>query len=122
MQDKLATGVLTAIVALVMLLVVSMIAYILFQGIGMLFKPGFLTEAARANGTEGGIFYQLFDSFYMLFLTLIISVPIELGRCGVSGRVRAGRTHYHHRLHGDRDPLQPSLHRRGHVRLPGVFC
>ena len=79
MQDKLATGVLTAIVALVMLLVVSMIAYILFQGIGMLFKPGFLTEAARANGTEGGVAYQLFDSFYMLFLTLIISVPISLG-------------------------------------------
>lgn len=79
MQDKLATGVLTAIVALVMLLVVSMIAYILFQGIGMLFKPGFLTEAARSNGTEGGVAYQLFDSFYMLFLTLIISVPISLG-------------------------------------------
>ncbi len=79
MQDKLATGVLTAIVALVMLLVVSMIAYILFQGIGTLFKPGFLTEAARANGTEGGVAYQLFDSFYMLFLTLIISVPISLG-------------------------------------------
>lgn len=79
MQDKLATGVLTAIVALVMLLVVSMIAYILFQGIGMLFKPGFLTEAARSNGIEGGVAYQLFDSFYMLFLTLIISVPISLG-------------------------------------------
>nr|WP_229056454.1 phosphate ABC transporter permease PstA [Collinsella sp. D33t1_170424_A12] len=78
-QDRIATFVLTAIVAFVMLLVVSMVAYILYQGIGMLFHPGFLTEASRANGTQGGVAYQLFDSFYMLFLTLVISVPISLG-------------------------------------------
>ena len=78
-QDRIATFVLTAIAALVMLLVVSMVAYILYQGIGMLFRPGFLTEASRANGTQGGVAYQLFDSFYMLFLTLVISVPISLG-------------------------------------------
>ena len=77
-QDKIATGVLTAIVALVMFIVVAMIVYILWQGVGMLFQPGFLTEASRNNGTAGGVAYQLFDSFYMLFLTLLISVPISL--------------------------------------------
>jgi len=74
-QDRFATGVLTAIVAIVMLIVVSMVAYILFEGISTLFQPGFLTEPSRANGTQGGVLYQLFDSFYML----IISVPISLG-------------------------------------------
>ena len=78
-QDRIATGVLTAIVAIVMLIVVSMVAYILFEGISTLFQPGFLTQPARANGTQGGVLYQLFDSFYLLLITLGISVPISLG-------------------------------------------
>lgn len=78
-QDRFATGVLTAIVAIVMLIVVSMVTYILFEGISTLFQPGFLTEPSRANGTQGGVLYQLFDSFYLLLITLIISVPISLG-------------------------------------------
>lgn len=78
-QDRIATGVLTAIVAIVMLIVVSMVAYILFEGISTLFQPGFLTEPSRANGTQGGVLYQLFDSFYLLLITLGISVPISLG-------------------------------------------
>ena len=75
-QDRFATGVLTAIVAIVMLIVVSMVAYILFEGISTLFQPGFLTEPSRANGTQAGVLYQLFDSFSLLLITLIISVPI----------------------------------------------
>lgn len=78
-NDKIATGVLTLIVGLVMVVVVSMVLFILSQGISTLFKPGFLTEASRANGTQGGVAYQLFDSFYLLVLTLIISLPISLG-------------------------------------------
>ena len=45
-QDRIATGVLTAIVAIVMLIVISMVAYILFEGVSTLLKPGFLTEPA----------------------------------------------------------------------------
>lgn len=78
-QDRIATGVLTAIVAIVMLVVISMVAYILFEGVSTLLKPGFLTQPARANGTQGGVLYQLFDSFYLLLITLAISVPISLG-------------------------------------------
>ena len=78
-NDKIATGLLTLIVGLVMVIVVSMVLFILSQGIGTLFKPGFLTEASRANGTQGGVAYQLFDSFYLLVLTLVISLPISLG-------------------------------------------
>ena len=78
-MDKIATAVLTAIVALVMLIVVSMIAYILYEGASTLVKPGFLTMPSRSNGAAGGVAYQLFDSFYMLVLTLAISVPVSLG-------------------------------------------
>lgn len=78
-QDRIATGVLTAIAAIVMLIVISMVAYILFEGVSTLFQPGFLTQPSRANGTQGGVIYQLFDSFYLLLITLIISVPISLG-------------------------------------------
>lgn len=78
-NDKIATGVLTLIVGLVTVIVVSMVLFILSQGIETLFKPGFLTEASRANGTQGGVAYQLFDSFYLLILTLVISLPISLG-------------------------------------------
>ena len=77
--DRIATAVLAAIVGVVMLIVVSMVAYILFQGVGQLVKPGFLTEAARSIGTAGGVAYQLFDYFYLLVITLVISVPISLG-------------------------------------------
>ncbi len=77
--DKIATGVLGAIVAIVMVMVVSMVAYILIEGIQTLFSPGFLTEPSRSNGAAGGVAYQLFDSFYLLFLTLLISVPVSLG-------------------------------------------
>nr|WP_306792873.1 phosphate ABC transporter permease PstA [Collinsella urealyticum] len=78
-QDRIATGMLTAIIGLVLLIVVAMVIYILVQGAHVLVQPGFLTERSRANGTAGGVAYQLFDSFYLLFLTLIISVPISLG-------------------------------------------
>lgn len=89
-QDRIATGVLTAIVAIVMLIVISMVAYILFEDISTLFQPGFLTEPSRANGTQGGVLYQLFDSFYLLLITLIISVPISLG--GAVFRLSTRRT------------------------------
>ena len=78
-QDKVATGVLTVIIGLVLLIVVAMVGYILVEGASTLMQPGFLTERSRANGTAGGVAYQLFDSFYLLLLTLIISVPISLG-------------------------------------------
>lgn len=78
-NDRIATTVIIAIAVLVMLLVVCMVVYILEEGASTLIKPGFLTLPSRANGTEGGVAYQLFDSFYLLLLTLLISLPISLG-------------------------------------------
>ncbi len=78
-RDRVATGILTAIAILVMIIVVSMVAYILYEGASTLIKPGFLTTPSRSNGAAGGVAYQLFDSFYLLVLTLVISVPVSLG-------------------------------------------
>lgn len=77
-QDRLATGVLTAIAGLVLLLLAAIVAYILFRGLGKVFQPGFLVNDS-ADKTLPGIATQLFDSFYMLIITLVISLPISLG-------------------------------------------
>lgn len=77
--DRIATAVLTGIACFVMLIVVSMVAYILYEGLSTLLTPGFLTQPSRSNGAAGGVAYQLFDSFYLLVITLLISVPVSLG-------------------------------------------
>lgn len=77
-RDRLATGVLTAIAGLVLLLLAAIVAYILFRGLGKVFQPGFLVNDS-ADKTLPGIATQLFDSFYMLVITLAISLPISLG-------------------------------------------
>ena len=77
-QDRLPTGVLTAIAGLVLLLLAAIVAYILFRGLGKVFQPGFLVNDS-ADKTLPGIATQLFDSFYMLIITLVISLPISLG-------------------------------------------
>ena len=77
-QDRLATGVLTAIAGLVLLLLAAIVAYILFCGLGKVFQPGFLVNDS-ADKTLPGIATQLFDSFYMLVITLVISLPVSLG-------------------------------------------
>lgn len=77
-QDRLATGVLTAIAGLVLLLLAAIVACILFRGLGKVFQPGFLVNDS-ADKTLPGIATQLFDSFYMLIITLVISLPISLG-------------------------------------------
>ena len=77
-QDKIATGILTAIVGVVMVLVVAIIAYILIRGGMRALTPGFLTNTPT-DDVLPGIVYQLWDSFYLLLVTLVISVPISLG-------------------------------------------
>lgn len=77
-QDRFATGALTVIAGLVMLLVVAIIVYIIARGAGRALTPGFLTNPST-DDVVSGIVYQLWDSFYLLVVTLVISVPISLG-------------------------------------------
>ena len=78
-QDKIATVVLTAIVGFVIAVLAAIVLYILVSGAGKLFDISFLTGKPQQFKAGGGIGPELFNSFYLLFFTLLISVPISLG-------------------------------------------
>ncbi len=78
-QDKIATGILTAIVALILIALVAIIAYIVVSGACKLFDIHFLMAKPEQFKAGGGIGPELFNSFYLLILTLLISLPISLG-------------------------------------------
>ena len=79
MVDKAATGVLGAMVVAICVLLFSLIAYILVNGASKLFDASFLTGKPEQFKEGGGIGPELFNSFYLLVLTLAISVPVALG-------------------------------------------
>ena len=78
-QDKIAMGILTAIVVLILIALVAIIAYIVVSGACKLFDIHFLTAKPEQFKAGGGIGPELFNSFYLLILTLLISLPISLG-------------------------------------------
>ncbi|KRN32504.1 phosphate ABC transporter permease PstA [Weissella halotolerans] len=76
--DKVATIVLYVIAGSVILILAALLGYILIQGVPHL-SWHFLTAPATAFTAGGGIGVQLFNSFYLLFITMLISFPIALG-------------------------------------------
>lgn len=78
-EDKIATGVLMAIVAFIFVLLAALIVYIIASGAQKAFDPSFLTGKPEQFKEGGGIGPELFNSFYLLVLTMIISVPLSLG-------------------------------------------
>lgn len=78
-EDKIATGILTAIVAFIFILLAALIVYIIASGAQKAFDPSFLTGKPEQFKEGGGIGPELFNSFYLLVLTMIISVPLSLG-------------------------------------------
>lgn len=77
-MDRLATGVIYSLVAAVILILVTILGYILFNGVPDI-SWHFLTSAAQSFSAGGGIRDQLFNSLYLLVLTIIVSLPIGLG-------------------------------------------
>jgi phosphate transport system permease protein len=76
--DKIATSVIIAIAALIVLVLAGLLGYILFRGIGHI-SFHFLTSAPETIRKGGGIGPQLFNSIFLLVLTMIITIPIGLG-------------------------------------------
>ncbi|AVL00401.1 phosphate ABC transporter permease PstA [Pediococcus inopinatus] len=76
--DKLATTIIGLLVAVVVLILVSLIGYILVTGLPHV-SWHFLTSPSQSFLKGGGIGDQLFNSLYLLVLTLLISFPIALG-------------------------------------------
>ena len=76
--DKIATIILYIISAFIVTLLGAFILYILYKG-GSMLKPSFLFGKPKISGAGGGIGPQLFNSFYMLVISLIITIPIGIG-------------------------------------------
>lgn len=78
-QDRVATIVLGAIVALILVALVLIVGLILSSGASRLVDVSFLTAKPEQFKAGGGIGPEIFNSFYLLLLTLLISLPISLG-------------------------------------------
>ncbi|WEV70515.1 phosphate ABC transporter permease PstA [Lactobacillus sp. ESL0785] len=76
--DRIATGVIYLLVAIVILILVGILGNILIAGVPHL-SWHFLTSISSSFEAGGGIRDQLFNSLYLLVLTLVISLPIALG-------------------------------------------
>ena len=77
-QDKLATIALYVIAGIICLVLVALVGYVLWHGLGHV-SWHFLTSNPQSIRAGGGILPQLWNSFYLLVLTLLISTPLSLG-------------------------------------------
>lgn len=75
--DRIATGVILGLAGLVGLVILSLLIYILAMGLPNI-SWHFLTANAESFAAGGGIRDQLFNSLYLVVLTLIVSIPLAL--------------------------------------------
>jgi len=78
LKDKIWTSILYLISCAVVLLLVALVLYILNNGKHFL-DFDFIFGKPKYGEEGGGVGPQLFNSFYMLIITLVISVPIGIG-------------------------------------------
>ncbi len=78
MKDRLATVLLTLIAVIIIAILFGLLGFILKNGAAKL-NWHFLTSPPDLLNPGGGIGPQLFNSFYLLFLTMAIALPIGLG-------------------------------------------
>jgi phosphate transport system permease protein len=76
--DRIATGVFIAIAIIIISLLVGLFSYILVNGLKHV-SFEFLTTPSSNVMAGGGIRDQLFNSFYVLFITMVITVPLGVG-------------------------------------------
>lgn len=76
--DKIAIATLYAIAGIIIMILATLLIYILVQGLPNV-SWHFLTSPSKAFQSGGGISAQLFNSFYLLVLSMIISIPLALG-------------------------------------------
>lgn len=75
--DKIATGIILGLAGLVGVVILSLLIYILAMGLPHI-SWHFLTSSAESFTAGGGIRDQLFNSFYLVILTLVVSIPLSL--------------------------------------------
>lgn len=76
--DRIATAVFYFIAILIIGILVSLVGFILVRGLGHI-SFEFLTSKPQRIRAGGGIGPQIFNSFYLLVLTMLITVPLGVG-------------------------------------------
>ncbi|MFB5760974.1 phosphate ABC transporter permease PstA [Paenibacillus medicaginis] len=76
--DKAATLIICFFALLIVAVLIGLIGFILFRGISHI-NWNFLTAAPQTLRAGGGIGPQLFNSVFLLILTLIITIPLGWG-------------------------------------------
>lgn len=77
-QNKIAMSILWCTGILILGILCLFLGYILYKGMPVL-SPQFIFGRSSDITAGGGVGSQLFNSFYLLFLSLVISVPIAVG-------------------------------------------
>ena len=78
LQNRMAMLVLWTAGFLVLAILVAFLGYILYKGMPML-SLHFIFGKSSDLTAGGGVGAQLFNSFYLLFLSLAVSVPVAVG-------------------------------------------
>lgn len=78
LADRLATGLFYLIAFLIVGILVAFLGILLYRGLPMI-DWKFLTTPPQTVRAGGGVGPQLYNSFYMLFLTMLLSIPLGLG-------------------------------------------
>ena len=76
--DKLATGILYTIAGIIVAILASLLLFILVRGLPNV-SWHFLSGRSSSYEAGGGIGIQLYNSFFLLVVTLIISIPLSMG-------------------------------------------
>ncbi|ANZ57394.1 phosphate ABC transporter, permease protein PstA [Fructilactobacillus lindneri] len=76
--NQIALLIIKAMVGVVVLILMALLGYILITGIPNV-SWHFLTSPSKDFGAGGGIVNELFNSVYILIITLVISCPLALG-------------------------------------------
>lgn len=78
LQNQIARGGLWLVGFFILGLLAAFLGYLLYKGLPVL-SPHFILGKSSDMMAGGGVGSQLFNSFYMLFLSMAISIPIALG-------------------------------------------
>lgn len=77
-QDRIAILTLRAMVALLLALLVWVVVFLAIQGWHELSRLGFYTSSPNISGPGSGVAPQLYNTFYVLVLSMLFTVPLGL--------------------------------------------
>lgn len=77
-QDKMATGIMWLAGMLILVILITFLGYMLIKGLPVL-SWNFITGMSSDINAGGGVGPQFFNSFYILALSMLFSIPAAVG-------------------------------------------